>query len=408
MSSRSHTTASLQFFGLLLLVAACVLVAIKNPARLGLDLKGGTRLVLEAEPSKAVPHIDRRVMDSLHHVIEQRVNKFGISEALVQQAGDKRLIVEIPGISDPQKAREQLGKVGQLEFKQEKAGQWEATGLSGKDLSEARLDTLPNGSWIISFSLNDKGTEAFGKLTTALAPNHGRLGIFFDGDMVSAPAVNTPILEGSGYIEGDFSKDTAKAMVDVLNAGALPVNVAVVEESTVGALLGEASLQQSLLAGGLGLGVVLLFMVGFYRRLGLVANLALLVYTLLSYVAFVLLGVTFTLAGIAGFILSIGMAVDANILIFERTKEEVRLGKPFQRALQLGFDRALPSILDSNTTTVLTCLLLWSLGTGMVKGFALTLALGVIISLFTSLGVTRSLLGLFLGMLPKERLSYAK
>jgi preprotein translocase subunit SecD len=234
------------------------------------------------------------------------------------------------------------------------------------------------------------------------------LAVFFDGQLVSSPAVQDAILSGSGQITGDFSKDEAKTIVDTLNAGALPVNVEVVEESTVGALLGENSLSQSLNAGIAGLLAVLVFMIGYYRKLGLVANVGLVAYTLLSYVALMLVGVTFTLAGIAGFILSIGMAVDANILIFERTKEELAQGKVFKKALSLGFDRALPSILDSNITTLITCAVLWSLGTGSVKGFAVTLALGVAMSMFTALTVTRTILELALGAETRSRMTFSK
>ena len=299
--------------------------------------------------------------------------------------------------------------MGNLEFKRQNPdGTWVASGISGKDLSISKLETSNTGGWAIGFVLNGAGTQKFAKLTTELAPLHEPLGIFFDGEMVSSPVVNEPILEGTGIITGDFSREEAKNMVDVLNAGALPVNVEVVEETTVGSLLGASSLEKSKLAGTVGIGFVLLFMFAYYRKLGLVANVALATYTLLSYVAFMLFGVTFTLAGIAGFILSIGMAVDANILIFERSKEELATGRPLQKALQLGFDRALPSILDSNTTTLITCSVLWMMGTGSVKGFALTLALGVVLSMFSAIFVTRTILQLVLGMQEREKLTFSR
>jgi preprotein translocase subunit SecD len=376
---------------------------------LGLDLKGGTRLLLQAMPTETVKTITPDVMDSLQLVIEKRVNKLGVSEALVQQAGQQRLLIEIPGITNPTLAKKQLGKVGELAFKRKQAnGTWQSVGLGGSNLSKSDLGTLQNGEWIVNFEFNAEGAKTFGELTAEMAPRHEQLGVFFDGELVSAPAVNTPILEGAGYIEGHFTRDEAKTMVDTLNAGALPVGIEVIEESSVGALLGEAALQQSLMAGSIGLVLVLLFMGVYYKRLGMVANLALISYAVLSYALFQVLGVTFTLAGIAGFILSVGMAVDANILIFERTKEELLAGKALGRALQLGFDRALPSILDSNTTTLITCALLWCLGTGSVKGFALTLAAGVGMSMFTALFVTQTLLQLILGMNRKEKMSFAK
>ncbi len=404
----SSKTPQLKFLVLLILLAGAGFYAVKHPPNLGLDLKGGTRLTLEAVPNAQVQTINANVMDSLHMVIEQRVNKFGVSEAIVQKAGEKRLLVEIPGVKDPEEAKKQLGKVGLLEFKRKVDGTWTSTDVSGRDLKSARLDQDPMGGWSVGFELTGEGTKKFATLTADMATNKEALAVFFDGELVSAPAVQDAILSGSGQITGNFTKDEAKTIVDTLNAGALPVNVEVVEESTVGALLGENSLSQSLNAGIAGLLAVLVFMIGYYRKLGLVANLGLLAYTLLSYVAFILAGVTFTLAGIAGFILSIGMAVDANILIFERSKEELALGKTFKKAISLGFDRALPSILDSNFTTLITCAVLWALGTGAVKGFAVTLALGVAMSMFTALTVTRTILELALGAETRQRMTFSK
>jgi preprotein translocase subunit SecD len=362
---------------ILALVGAAIFLAFQKPPKLGLDLKGGTRLTLEAVPTEAVPQVTPQVMDSLLFVIEKRVNSMGIGETLVQKSGNNRLIVEIPGIKDPEEAKRTLGRVGNLEFRRFVKGAWVPSGVSGKDLAKADVGTDSGGGWIILFELNAQGTDAFGNLTSQLSPNHEPLGIFFDGKMISAPRVNEPILQGNGQITGKFTHDEAKDLVDVLNAGALPVDIDVVEEATVGPLLGAASIHQSLLAGLAGLGVVALFMLVYYRLQGLVADIALVVYTVLTYAMFLLFGVTFTLAGIAGFILSIGMAVDANILIFERTKEELKKGRSLWKSIDVGFDRAFPSILDSNATTMITCLILWSLGTGAVKGFALTLAIGL-------------------------------
>lgn len=379
------------------LVIGSIVTIMNKPPRLGLDLKGGTRLTLEAVPTADVPQITKQVMDSLHFVIEKRVNGMGIGESIVQEAGEKRLIVEIPGVKDPEEAKRMLGRVGNLEFKKQVGGQWVNTGISGKDLASSDVGTDQSGQWIILFHLNDAGADKFGQLTTELAPKHEPLGIFFDDKLVSAPSVNEPILQGSGQITGDFTHDSAKEIVDVLNAGALPVDISVIEETTVGPLLGQASIKQSLFAGMVGLGLVAVFMLILYRLQGLVADLALLIYTLLTYAAFLLFGVTFTLAGIAGFILSVGMAVDANILIFERTKEELKAGRSLWKAIDVGFDRAFPSIFDSNTTTLITCALLWILGTGAVKGFALTLAIGVVISMFSAITVTRTFLHLATG-----------
>jgi preprotein translocase subunit SecD len=360
---------------------------------LGLDLKGGTRLTLEAEPTADVPTVTRPIMDSLQSVIERRVNGMGIGESVVQRSGERRLIVEIPGVKDPEEAKRRLGRVGNLEFKTlSEKGEWVNTGVSGKDFKKADVATTQNGEWIVQFELTDQGSQKFGELTSKLAPTHAQLGIFFDGQEVSAPAVNEPILNGSGMIQGHFTHESAKDLVDTLNAGALPVNIDIIEENTVGPLLGQSSIQQSLHAGLIGLGLVMAFMLLYYRKMGFVADIALLVYTLITFAVFMLLGVTFTLAGIAGFVLSIGMAVDANILIFERTKEEMKAGRSEWKSIEVGFERAFPSIFDSNTTTLITCLLLWVMGTGSVKGFALTLAIGVAVSMFSAITVTRTLL----------------
>lgn len=394
---------------ILVLFAGGIWWGVDHPPKLGLDLKGGTRLTLEAEPSEQVKTITPDVMSSLHTVIENRVNKFGVSEAIVQKAGDKRLLIEIPGIKDPQEARRQLGRVGELEFRTiTKEGEWESTGIGGKDLKFTRLDTLQSGEWIVSFDLNDQGTKAFGDLTTKLAKNEEPLGIFFDGELVSAPKVDNAIVKGAGYIKGSFTRDEAKEMVDILNAGALPVAVEVIEESTVGPLLGQQAINQSLTAGLIGLALVAGFMVLWYRSKGFIASVALLFYSVATYTAYLLFDVTFTLAGIAGFILSIGMAVDANILIFERTKEELALGKTPKRSVEAGFDRAFPSIFDSNMTTLITCAILWWLGTGSVKGFALTLAIGVLVSMFSAITVTKTILQIVMGDSGKARLTFSR
>ncbi|MCE3234942.1 MAG: protein-export rane protein SecD [Vampirovibrio sp.] len=380
---------------IVVLVMASIWMVVKDHDRihLGLDLKGGTRLTLQAEPTPDVPKITVGIMESLQSVIEKRVNSLGVGESVVQRAGENRLIVEIPGVKDPDEAKQRLGRVGKLEFKKLDAqGQWVNSGVSGKDFRKADVSTKQSGEWVVQFELNDTGRDKFGKLTTELAPTHAPLGIFFDDQQVSAPVVNEPIVDGAGIIEGKFTHESAKDLVDTLNAGALPVDIHVVEENTVGPLLGQSSIKQSLFAGLVGLGLVLAFMIGYYRSMGVIASIALLVYTLLTFALFMIVGVTFTLAGIAGFILSIGMAVDANILIFERTREELKAGRSKWKAIEVGFDRAFPSIFDSNTTTLITCLLLWVMGTGSVKGFALTLALGVAVSMFSAITVTRTFL----------------
>ena len=392
---------NLIFLFILGLVVASILVIINYPTKFGLDLIGGSKLVLQAQPTADVPKITPDVMDSLLYSIENRVNALGVSETVVQKIGTDRLLIEIPNISDPQKAKDYLGKTANLEFKKQIKGfngeeTWVSTGVSGKDLKTSYLGTDQTGKeWHINFVLNDKRAKKFGKLTSTMVGKP--LGIFFDNELVSSPVVNTPITGGEGYISGSFSKEEAQNMVNLLNAGALPVPAVIIEENTVGPTLGIDSLHKSEIAGLVGIGLVMLFMVVYYRVPGFIANIALTVYALLIFAIFKLIPVTLTLAGIAGFILSIGMAVDANILIFERTKEELRIGRTLFAAINAGFERAFTSIFDSNMTTIITCSILYMFGTSIVKGFALTLAIGVLVSMFTAITVTKNFMHLIFG-----------
>jgi preprotein translocase subunit SecD len=266
--------------------------------------------------------------------------------------------------------------------------------MTGADLKEAHVQADASGKPGVGFTLSDNGAKVFGEYTTTHTQQY--LGIVLDKTVISAPIVNTPITDGQGIIQGSFTADEANKLAVQLSYGALPVPVKVVESRTIGATLGEESVRKSLLAGMIGLGVVILFMVFYYRLPGFIADLALIVYALLSFGLFKLIPVVLTLPGIAGFILSIGMAVDANILIFERLKEELRSGRTLRQAIDLGWSRAWPSIRDSNTSTLITCLILYffgnTFGASMVKGFSVTLALGVLMSLFTAIIVTRTFL----------------
>lgn len=378
-----------------------ILIIINKPVKLGLDLKGGVRVMLEAQTSKDVPVITPDIMEAFRTAIERRVNALGVAETSVQIVGNKRLMIELPDVKDPQKAKEYIGQTAKLEFKKLKEGtnlsesEWVDTGVTGKDLQKASLGTTQAGSWEINFRLNATGAKKFGDLTRTLVGKP--LAIFFNGKLVSSPTVQNPITEGAGVITGDFTYEKARDMVDLMNAGALPVAGKIIEENTVGPTLGIDSIDKSLFAGYLGIGLVALFMLGYYRLPGLVADAALVLYALFVFAIFKAVPVTLTLAGIAGFILSIGMAVDANILIFERTKEELRMGRTLFTAIKTGFDRAFTSIFDSNMTTLISCAFLFFLGTGIVKGFALTLAIGVLVSMLTAITVTQSFLQLVCG-----------
>lgn len=393
----------IMFWAIVLIVIASIITIFVKPTKLGLDLVGGSRLVLEAQTTKSVAEITPEVMERLQFAIENRVNKLGVAETVVQQIGDKRLLVEIPNVTDLKEAKAFLGETAQLEFKKEaikKDGttEWVETGLTGQDLAKSMLTTDSVGHWVVSLEFKAEGSRKFAELTKELV--NKPMAIFFNGDLVSAPNVNEPIYGGKAQISGGdsgFAYDEAERMVNLLNAGALPVPAKVVEENTVGPTLGADSIQKSKVAGIIGLGFVMLFMLAYYRLPGLIADIALIIYSLMLFALFKAIPVTLTLAGIAGFILSIGMAVDANILIFERTKEELRAGRNLFTAINSGFDRAFTSIFDSNMTTIITCTILYLLGTSIVKGFALTLAIGVVVSMFSAITITKNFMHLIFG-----------
>lgn len=378
--------------------------------RFGLDLSGGTHLVLEADLSN-VSSADRdKAFDSARDIVERRINLYGLSEPVVQKAriGDsRRIIVELPGIGNADQAVELIGRTAQLSFYEEGSMSaqeattassaksiWSTpTGLTGKNLKRSEVTFDPNtGKPEVSLEFDSEGAKLFEEIT---ARSTGKtLAIFLDDELLSAPSVKGAIAGGRAVIQGSFTTDDAKRLSIALNAGALPVPLKVIEQRNIGATLGKSSVDKSILAGGIGLAIVAAFMIVQYGLLGLIADLALLLYTLIVFSLFKLVPVTLTLAGITGFILSIGMAVDANILIFERIKEELRWGKDYHTALKLGFDRAFPSIRDSNVSSLITCAILYWFGTGIIRGFAVTLAIGIAVSLFSAITVTRTLMKL--------------
>lgn len=389
------------------------------PFKLGLDLAGGTRLVYIADVYDITSQDASSAMSGVRDVIERRVNLFGVSEPVVeveQSASDWRLNVELAGISDVSQAIALIGETPFLEFKEQrdeaetqkilseqKAGNKEyliidpyfkPTNLSGKYITGAKVEFDQNTYQpIVSVQFDGEGAKIFEELTTK---NIGKqIGIYLDGLPISAPVVREAIGGGSAVISGKFNVNEAKQLAQRLNAGALPVPIKLISQDSVGASLGRDSLDKSLFAGMLGFLTVAVFMIIYYRFFGIAAVIALLIYTALVLSLFKLIPVTLTLAGVAGFILSIGMAVDANILIFERFKEEARSGKELGMAIDDGFHRAWPSIRDSNISTLITTAVLYYFTTSIVKGFALTLGIGVIVSMFSAIFVTRSLLKLF-------------
>lgn len=372
--------------------------------KLGLDLQGGTHLVYEAETSQIPPANRDSALESARLNIERRINAIGVSEPLIQtsKVGDKyRLIVELAGVSNIQDALALIGQTAQLDFRETKVATPSAqtdfipTGLTGSDLQLAQVQfgsssqSLPNQP-SVGLEFSPEGTKKFADIT---ARNVGKpLAIFLDNNLLTAPKVNTVISDGRASITGNYTVDEAKRLVIQLNAGALPVPIKIVEQRNIGATLGQESIMRSLVAGGIGLALVWLFMLAIYGKFGLVADIALGIYVLVSLSLVRLIPITLTLAGIAGLILSIGMAVDANILIFERIKEERRWGRAPQAAIELGFHRAWTSIRDSNASTLMTAAILFWFGSGSVRGFALTLAIGVVTSLFTAIVITKTLL----------------
>lgn len=371
--------------------------------RKGLDLQGGLQLTLEADMSEVSEGDRVQALESTRAVIERRVDFLGVAEPVIQTSrlGDShRIIVELPGVSNPEEALMLIGQTAQLDFR-EGENLDKKTGLTGRDLSKAAVDFDPStGAPQIALTFTSEGEIKFEEIT---GRNVGeRLAIFLDEAPLTAPVVQQKIVGGNAVITGDFSLADARLIVAQLNAGALPTPISVLEQRQIGPTLGQETLDKSVAAGLVGLLLVVFFMIGNYGRLGVLATIALSIYGILTFAIYKLIPVTLTLSGIAGFILSVGMAVDANILIFERIKEERRWGRDLKTSMELGFGRAWDSIRDANLATLMTVFILfnpfnWSflVTSGIVRGFALTLGLGVLISLFTGVLVTRTLVRVF-------------
>ena len=438
---QQRTTIALIFF----LVIAALVILVQLSVPLGLDLRGGAQITLQVKTTDEIQQITSERLQAVKRVIQNRVNGLGVSEPIVQTVGDDQISVQLPGVSDPAQAERVLGGTARLEFRAQRRGTEEEfqsaflrrqqlrdqlerlrenpeenveeikavteelkpvnqrirelfgpVQLTGKSLQDANAQ--PSGeNWEVALRFDQEGTTQFAEITKEIAGTGRGLGIFLDDVLVTAPSVgpqyaDNGITGGGATISGGFSAQEARDLAIQLRGGSLPLPVEIVQNRTVGATLGQESIKSSIIAALSGLVLVLVFMGVYYRLPGLIADLSLSVYALLTFAAYVLIGVTLTLPGIAGFILSIGMAVDANVLIFERTREELRSGKTLYRAVESGFSRAFSSILDSNVTTLIACAALFWLGSGLVKGFAVTLAIGVLVSLFTALSCTRTFL----------------
>ena len=447
---------------ILVLVAAAIFTLVSIPPQLGLDLRGGAQLTIQVNPTKEQPDVQPTPDDveAVKRVLENRINEFGVSETTVQTIGEKRILIQLPGESEPGEAARRLKGTAKLEFKEQIKGTegelaaesqvrqqknieqvilsqgelkaenqeklaavqksiqesnqaiaklFKSVGLTGTNLTDARPQPDATGNrWEVAINFDDAGGKKFAELTKNLAGTGRSIGIFLDDTLLSSPVVgpefaDTGIAGGRAVITGNFDIDSAKDLAIQIKGGSLPFPVAIVENRTVGATLGQDSVRRSIIAACVGLILVLIFMVVYYRLPGAIADTALIVYALLTMACYALVGVTLTLPGIAGFILSIGMAVDANVLIFERTREELRAGKTMYRSVESGFFRAFSSILDSNVTTAIACIALLWLGSGLVKGFALTLLIGVVVSMFTAVTCSRTLMLLVVLSLPKVR-----
>ncbi|MEM9336943.1 MAG: protein translocase subunit SecD [Patescibacteria group bacterium] len=460
-SQKDSTDSILRWFHAAIVVVSGLLIAYfvysnatnpeaRFPFKLGLDLAGGSHLVYEADVSGVDPLEVPELMGVLRDVIERRVNVFGVSEPIVQVEQSsfvsdeprQRLVVELPGVQDVTEAIEEIGKTPLLEFRlvdqellaaQESLSNLTAsastsgagisnvevngqavsleddpyidTGLSGRYLESASLEFAGTNSGglsnepIVSVQFSSEGGDLFADITRA---NVGeQLAIFLDGELISAPRINEAILGGRAIISGGFNPDEARELAQNLNFGALPVPIELQSTQTVGASLGSEVLEKGISAGMIGFSLVVVFMLLWYRVPGLVASVALLIYLAAMMGLFMLIPVTLTAAGLAGFILSIGMAVDANVLVFERMKEEYRSGKVSREAAREGFKRAWSAIRDGNITSLLSAIILFWFGTSIVKGFALVFGIGVIVSMISALAVTRTLLL----ALPERRLS---
>ena len=386
--------------------------------KLGLDLRGGLQALLEADVP-ADTAVSAEELTNAKNILQNRANALGVSEITMQTAGDRRIVAEFPGVSNPEEVVATLKQTALLEYEHMRTTPVAAgttiqtdfgvespapitetgeivyhTVMTGAGLQTASVARNQTGQYQIAFSLKGDATDLFGEYTTTHIGQY--LAIVLDKQVISAPSIEGAITSGEGVISGSFTQEEAQTLAVQLRSGALPIPIKVVQSRTVGATLGEESIRKSVMAGIIGMVVVILFMGLNYRLPGIIADAALICYTLFTLMLFKMIPVTLTLPGIAGFILSVGMAVDANVLIFERLKEELRAGRNLHQAIDLAWTRAWPSIRDSNTSTLITCAILFvfgnTFGASMVKGFSVTLALGVLVSLFTAIIVTRTFL----------------
>lgn len=379
----------LRLFLVLVVIGIAVYFAfpLDKNINLGLDLQGGSHIILECVDQPNAP-VDSDAVSRVMEIINNRINPEGVKEPVIQRQGDNRILVQLPGMDDPQEAEDLIGRTALLEFKDETGD----TLLTGAYLKNAKADfdqfSRPN----VVLEFDSEGARLFEQATNR---NVGKIiSITLDGQEISAPVVQEPITGGEASIVGQFSVEDAQKLALLLRSGALPVEVRILENRSVGPTLGRDSIERSLKAGVAGLILILVFMILFYKGFGLIANVALIVCLLLVLGGLAALNATLTLPGIAGIILTIGMAVDANILIFERIKEELKMEKTFRASIEAGFSKAFRTILDANITTLIAAVALLYFGTGPIRGFAVTLSIGIAASMFTAIILTKLILEL--------------
>ena len=397
-----RTRAIVQLAVILVLVAVCGYVALFGIGKgtminylkpwgeaisLGLDLRGGVYTVYEAENDGSLDFESK--MSSTVGILTSRLTRQGFTEATVTRQGENRIRVEIPNVSDPNEILRIIGTPAQLYFVDEAGNNL----LEGAMIKNAQASQDENGQPCVAFELNDEGAKLFAEATAA---NLGKtISITLDGEVISAPTVNSVIAGGQGQITGQFTADDAKNLATLILSGALPLNLSQLEVSAISATLGIEALDKAVLAGVIGVSLVMIFMLLVYRVCGLVADIALTIYIMIVVLLLALTGAQLTLPGVAGIILGIGMAVDANVVIFERIREELKVGRPLPSSIKKGFSNALSAIIDANVTTVIAAVVLYAFGTGTIRGFALTLGISVVTSMFTAIFVTHKLLDIF-------------
>jgi len=382
-----NKTARIVSVFIVIAVAVIFAFPLDEKINLGLDLQGGSHVILECKDSPNAL-VDDDAVNRVLEVIRNRVDQLGVSEPVIQRQGSNRILVQLPGIDDPETAVDLIGKTALLEFKDEEG----ETLMTGAHLLNAKETFDQFGRPIITIEFDKTGATEFSKATSS---NVGKvLAITLDDKEISAPVVQEPILDGQARITGSFTVDSAKQLALLLRSGSLPVKVEILENRSVGPSLGKDSIDKGIKAGLIGLILILVFMVVYYKKFGLIADFALMICMLIIIGALAGFKATLTLPGIAGMILTIGMAVDANILIFERIKEELKLGKTFRASIDAGFNKAFRTIFDANVTTLIAAVALLYFGTGAIRGFAVTLSIGILASMFTAIVVTKIILEL--------------